>query len=97
MKYIPIKANELRRPYGTGRVLVRMSFSRTIVRGMDEANLGDGNQSAFVEFGTRLLLALLSDEIADKEAREINFLLNKITDKSGHKKMIENVGKIFGV
>lgn len=96
MKYIPLKASELRRPYGTGRVLVRMSFSRATVRGMDEANLGDGNQSAFVEFGTRLLLALVSSEMTDKEAREIRLLLYKLTDKTGYEKLLENVEKILG-
>lgn len=97
MKYIPIKASELRRPYGTGRILVKMSFSRSTVRNMDAANLGDGNQSAFVEFSTRLFLALLNDNLDERESREIRFLISKIADKTGYEKVIENVGKIFGV
>lgn len=94
MKYIPIRAGELKRPYGTGRVLVKMSFSRSTVRNMDEANLGDGNQSAFVDFSTRFLLALLSDNLEDRECREIKFLISRMTD---YEKVVENIGKIFGV
>lgn len=94
--YIPIKASEVRRPYGTGRVLVRMSFSRQTVRNMDSADLGDGNQSAFVEFGTRMLLALMETDLTEREAREVRMLLLKMTE-TGFQTVLSNVEKIFDV
>lgn len=96
-KYIPILASELRRPYGTGRVLVRMSFSKPVVRDMDDADLGDANRSGFVEFGTRLLLALCNVNLDEREVREIKFLLSKMVGNGGKSVFYENVEKIFDV
>lgn len=93
--YVPIQASDLKRPYGIGRMLARVSMSKSVFRDMDDANLGETNRSAFIEFATRFLLAIMQTDLDEREAREIRFLLRKSLGNDGYEVVIENLKKIL--